>query len=82
MTESDVMDYRAYLFKMTDEELDKETSECVRQAQSVHDDMRNRTCMMIQLCYNDWRRRDQGARFLKAYNQSLQPATAIEHEFR
>lgn len=72
MTESDAMDYRGYLFKMTDDELDTETKEAIRQRDSL----------MIQLCYNDWRRRDQGARFLKAYNQSLQPATAIEHEFR
>ena len=72
MTESDVSDYREYLFKMSDDQLDSETKEAVSQ----------RNSLMIQLCYNDWRRRGQGARFLKAYNKSLQPTTEIEHEFR
>ena len=72
MTESDAFDYRGYLFKMSDAELDTETKEVIRQRDSL----------MIQLCYNDWRRRDHGARFIKAYNQSIQPETVIDFEFR
>ena len=72
MTESDAFDYRGYLFKMSDDELDTETKESIRQRDSL----------MIQLCYNDWKRRGQGARFLKAYNQTIKPETVIDFEFR
>jgi hypothetical protein len=72
MIENDAINYRSYLFKMTDDELDAETKEAVRQ----------RNSMMIQFCYNDWRRRGQGARFLKSYNKTIEPDTVIDFEFR
>jgi len=71
MTESDVSDYRGYLRTMKDWDLDIETTEAVRQ----------RHPMLIQICYNEWRFRNDGQRFLDNYNETINTETYINHLF-
>jgi hypothetical protein len=78
MTEQEKANYRSYIYVMKDVELDNETLNVVRQANSIHDDMRQQSCDLITMCVKEWENRGQASRFLKAYNTAIDP---IEIEF-
>ena len=62
MTSDEKSAYKQYLFKMTDDQLDSETSTVISQDSPDK-------AMLIQFVYIEWLNRGKGERFVKAYNK-------------
>lgn len=64
MTPAETTAYKDMIRAMTDDDLDAETREVIRQD---GDDK----AMLIQLVYTEWLNRGKGERFVKAYNKGV-----------
>ena len=65
MTPDEQTAYKHHVRRMTDDELDAETREVVRQAREQG------AALLIQFVYTEWLNRGKGERFVKAYNQGV-----------
>ena len=64
MTPNEQSAYKQYLFKMTDEQLDAETQEIIKQPS---DDK----ALLFQVVFTEWLNRGNGERFVMAYNKGV-----------
>ena len=64
MNKDEIVAYKHFIRDMTDDALDAETSEVIRQ------DTPDKS-LLIQMVYTEWLNRGKGERFVKAYNQGV-----------